>query len=400
MMVLENKCIIILGLMRFDLDIESTNYTIARHLAKNNLVLYIDNPFTWKDYIKLKGTKEFKVRAPHFGLFVNGIIETDEPNLKVVITPPVASIHFLNEGPVYRAALKLNEWLIASRIKKAIRRFNVKDYIFINSYNFHYPNVGDLLAPLLKVYHCVDPLASAYDQRHGLISEAHVVKTSDVIICSSQQLYVEKKALNPNTYFVPNAADISHSQKALDPYLKVADVITGIPKPVIGYFGNIERRMDFEMLKQVIALNTDKSFVFVGPQGKEYIPDWFYQTANLYLPGRVPYDMMPAILKGFDVALMPFKKDDVSRTIFPLKLFEYLGAGKAIVSTDFNIDLQDFTKDTVAYCATADEFSAAITKALTNDDPQMPAKRLAIATDNTWEKRSAEFSAIIANYIV
>src|SRR5476651_457026 len=102
MTMLENKCIIIFGLMKFDADIESTNYTIARHLAKKNKVFYVDNPYTWKDYFKLKGTKEFNVRKPHFALFADGIIDTDEPNLKVVIPPLVASIHFLNEGFIYR----------------------------------------------------------------------------------------------------------------------------------------------------------------------------------------------------------------------------------------------------------------------------------------------------------
>ncbi len=398
-MVLEGKNIIILGLMKFDGDFESTNFTIARQLAKKNRVFYVDNPYTWRDYYKLKNTDNFKVRKPHFSLFSNGIINTDSPNLNVVICPVLASIHFLPEGPVYRLALKLNQMLIVNRIKKVIRKYNIVEYVFINSYNFHYPNIADMLKPVLKVYHCVDPLVPPFDTRHGTISERHVVKTADVVICSSKQLYTEKKLINPNTYFVPNAADIACSQKALDPTLPVHHSIAGIPKPVIGYFGNIERRMDFDMLKVVIESNPDKSFVFVGPQGKIYIPEWFYHTKNIYLPGRMPYAAMPAILKGFDVALLPFKKDDFSRTIFPLKLFEYLGAGKAVVATDFNPDLAVFTKNTVAYCASAREFSEAIHSALEDNSSAALKARLAVAADNTWDKRGDEFSAIVNKYL-
>ena len=82
---------------------------------------------------------------------------------------------------------------------------------------------------------------------------------------------------------------------------------------------------------------------------------------------------MPAVLKGFDVAIIPFKKDEVSSAIFPLKLFEYMGSGRPVVSTDFNSDLKDFTGDTVPYCKDAAAFSAAIEIAL-NDTPCPTAK--------------------------
>lgn len=397
-MILEGKTIFILGLMKFDGEYESTNFIIARHLAKKNKVFYVDNPYTWKDYIQLRNTDKFNIRKPHFSLFGDGIIKTDNPDFNIVICPPLASINFLPEGAAYRMALKFNQALIVNRIKKIIKRFKIKEYIFINSYNFHYPNVGDALKPSLKVYHCVDPLIRPFDLKHGIISENYLVKTSDVVICSSKQLYVEKKQMNPETYFVPNAADISHSQKALDPALSVLKEIADIPKPVLGYFGNIERRIDYGLMKDVVEQNPDKSFVFVGPQETEYVPGWFYHTKNLYLPGRMPYNLLPAILKGFDVALLPFKKDEVSRTIFPLKLFEYLGAGKPVVSTNFNADLEEFTKDTVAYCATAKEFSAAINNALNQDAAMIP-KRLAVAAANTWEKRGDEFSEILNNHL-
>jgi len=105
---------------------------------------------------------------------------------------------------------------------------------------------------------------------------------------------------------------------------------------------------------------------------------------------------MPAVLKGFDVAIIPFKKDEVSSHIFPLKLFEYLGSGRPVVSTDFNPDLKDFTSDTVFYCKNAKEFSEALEAAL-KDTPLLQQKRLAIAADNTWEHRIMEHKGTIEN---
>jgi len=397
-MILEGKNIVMLSLMKFDGEFESTNYTIAKYLAKNNKVFWVDNPYTWKDYFNGKGTAKFNIRKPHFSLFGSGVIKTDNPDLNVIICPPLASINFLPEGKLYRAALKLNQLLIINRIKKVLKRFGVTDYIYINSYNFNFPDVGDSLKPQLKAYHCVDPLIGDFSLRHGRISEDYIVKTSDVVICTSKQLYTEKKQLNPDTYFVPNAADISHSQQALNADTPVHPEIARIKKPVLGYFGNIERRIDYDLIREVAAQNADKSFVFAGPQEKQFIPEWFYDTTNIYLTGRMPYEQLPSVLKGFDIALLPFKKDEVSRTIFPLKLFEYLGAGKPVVSTDFNPDLQEFTGNTVAYCTTADEFTKAINNALENGE-QALAERLAIAANNTWEKRSTEFSTILAKYL-
>ncbi len=394
--MLKNEDIIILGTAKFDGPYESTSFTIARHLAKDNRVYYVDYPFTWKDYFGLKNTEQFRVRKPHFAASADGIIDTDTPGLKVLITPPVASINFISEGKIYRVALLLNEKIIIRRIQKLIRKQGLKDVIYINSHTFHYPDIAKYIKPAMSIYHCVDPLIVPYDRKHGVTSEAQLVKDSDMVICTSKHLYEEKKLQNPETYFVANAADISHSSKALDPDLPVHKSLDGIPRPIIGYFGNIERRMDFPLLKAVIDVNKDKSFVFAGPVVKEYAPEWLFATENVYLPGRLPYEEMPAMIKGFDVAMIPFKKDEVSRSIFPLKLFEYLGAAKPVVAINFNPDLSDFTKDTVIYCDTAQAFSEAVTRLLKPDE-EMKAKRIAVAAENTWEERAREFSELINN---
>jgi len=391
---LKDQNIIIFSQMQFDSALESTNYTMAKQLAKNNKVYYVDRPYTWLDYFKFRKTRGYQTRKKHFFSPYNSIIDTELPNLKIVISPPVPSINMLPEGKFYRLLVKLNEKIVGKRLNKVIKKLNITDYIYINSYNVAFPMLHKLLQPVLTVYHCVDPLIEPYQTRHGLISEDILVKDVDMVICTSKELCYQKSLLNKDSYFVPNAANISHSQKALDPNLDIADILKNIKKPIIGYFGNIERRIDYNLVVELVKMNTDKSFVFVGPVDKYYLSEEDYVFPNFYMTGPAPYEMMPAVLKGFDVAIIPFKKDEVSSHIFPLKLFEYLGSGRPVVSTDFNPDLKDFTSDTVWYCKNASEFTNALNISLT-DTADLQKKRLSVAAENTWEHRIVEIEALL-----
>ena len=149
----------------------------------------------------------------------------------------------------------------------------------------------------------------------------------------------------------------------------------------------------------MVEKNPDKSFVFAGTSSPEFIPDWFFNTPNIYLTGHFGYNQLPSLLNGIDVAIIPFKKDEVSSTIFPLKLFEYLGSGKPVVSTDFNPDLKEFTKGTVSFCKDGQTFSEAINHELNSDSEERINSRIEIANENTWLKRLSEFSQLMKSNI-
>ena len=395
--MLKNSIIFILSNAKFDSELQSTSYTIAKHLANDNQVFYIEYPATHKDYLKHKNEPSFIKRKPFYQKNSDGVLNTEKHNLHILITPLLLSINFLPECSLYRFLLEYNEGLISNRIKKVLQKFKIDEFIFINSLNIYYPNIGKLIPSSLNVYHCVDPLVVSFDRKHGIKSEKIILENSDLVICTSKQLYLEKKQQHPKTYFVPNAADISHSEKARNIYTNFHPLLKEIVKPIVGYFGNIERRIDYELLEKVFDQNPDKNFVFVGPVNDNLLPATWYKKSNVHLIGRVPFEEMPSILKGFDVAIIPFKKDAVSNTIFPLKLFEYLGSGVPVVSTNFNEDLKDFTKQTVSYCATADEFSIALNDAIENESIIRKNERVKIAEENTWEKRAKEFSDLLEN---
>src|SRR5690606_15916594 len=127
---------------KYDGPDQSTSFNIAKELSKNNFVYYVDYPLTWRDLLSAKNRALVKRRKSLFSPFSDGIIQTENPRLRIIITPPLLSINFLPEGRIYRMFLSINELIIRKRIKKALEKFKISDYIFINSFNFHYPGVA------------------------------------------------------------------------------------------------------------------------------------------------------------------------------------------------------------------------------------------------------------------
>ena len=103
-------------------------------------------------------------------------------------------------------------------------------------------------------------------------------------------------------------------------------------RPVAGYVGVIDERLDLELLGDLARALPDWDIEMVGPVFKVDPAD-LPQAPNLSYPGMQPYERLPAVLGGFDVALMPFALNEATRSISPTKTLEYLAAGLPVVST-------------------------------------------------------------------
>ncbi|WP_443938043.1 glycosyltransferase [Pedobacter sp. MW01-1-1] len=398
-MALENKVIFVLANTRFDGEIQATSLFIARNLAKKNKVFFIDHPFTIKDYLKYRGTAILGKRREKFSFFSDGVLDTELPNFSVVVTPPVLPINFLPNGFLYRSMLRVNEWLLSNRINKIIKREKIKEFIYFNSFNFHFPNLAKYIKPRLMIYHCVDPMIIPYDKKHGIQSERELVEKSDVVICTSEALYEEKMLQNKQTYFVPNAADarLSIANSVVSSF--ISKKIAPFHKPIVGYLGTVERRIDYHLLHELSSLHPEMNFILAGPISDEFVPNALKTEKNIHFLGAVPYTEVGALIASFDVAIIPFKKDEVSSTIFPIKLFEYLSAGKPVVSSNFNPDLKKITGELVEYADDVHSFSEALSKALANDTDDKIEQRKALAKENTWEKRTKQIEQIIEHHL-
>jgi glycosyltransferase involved in cell wall biosynthesis len=140
-----------------------------------------------------------------------------------------------------------------------------------------------------------------------------------------------KAPLNPNTILVPHGVDYEHFSKALRDDLPVPDDMKDIPHPILGFFGLIRDWVDLDLLAEVARARPAWHLVLLGDSTVDLSP--YRNLPNMHFLGRKSYADLPAYCKGFDIGLIPFKVNELTRAVNPIKLREYLAAGLPVVST-------------------------------------------------------------------
>ena len=193
---------------------------------------------------------------------------------------------------------------------------------------------GDRLGPdQVVVYDCMDELAAFAGAPAGLAeAEGRLLERADFVFAGGRSLYEAKLGRNPSVHCFPSAVDAAHFARALDPALAVPADLAGLPRPILGYYGVVDERLDYDLIARLADAPGVGSVVLVGPAIK-VDPAALPRRANLHYLGQRPYADLPAYLKGFDVCLMPWARNDATRAISPTKTLEYMAAGKPIVST-------------------------------------------------------------------
>jgi len=188
------------------------------------------------------------------------------------------------------------------------------------------------LKPQTVVYDCMDELSAfAHAPATLRLREAELLRRASVVFTGGQSLYEAKRGRHPNVHAFPSSVDVPHFARARQIGVDPPDQ-AGIPRPRLGFFGVIDERMDIELLAGVAAARPEWSIVLVGPVVK-IDPAQLPRAANIHYLGQKSYDQLPDYIAGWDVAMLPFARNDATRFISPTKTPEYMAAGKPVVST-------------------------------------------------------------------
>ncbi|HSK10440.1 MAG TPA: glycosyltransferase [Vicinamibacterales bacterium] len=246
------------------------------------------------------------------------------------------------------------------------------------------------LRPVATVYDCMDEL-SAFAGAPPLLRERELelFARADLVLTGGHSLYEAKRDRHRNVHAFPSSVDVPHFGQARRALADPADQAS-IPHPRLGFFGVIDERMDLALLSAVAAARRDWHLVLVGPTAK-VDPALLPRRPNIHYLGKKGYAALPSYLAGWDVALLPFARNEATRFISPTKTPEYLAAAKPVVSTSIRDVVRPYGERGLVRIA--DEpvaFVAAVEAALREDaEPRIAAADAFLAHmswDVTWSR--------------
>ncbi len=391
--------IVMLALSRWDNMYSSSAYCLAKEFARHNRVFYIDHPFSIKDFFSKYKTDSIQTRktALLFGKGSYRKLHGLPANFTAVTPRLTLPINWLNQGMLYDSLSRVNDDILYATLRKLIKDFNIRNYIFINSFDPYFMReIPKDIKPKFHIYQTVDDITQeSYIARHGARLENDAVSKADITLATSRELTRLKSEFSDKVYLLPNAADISIFRRAFTDTLDRPKELQGITQKVITYTGNIGLRMDYELLKKIATKHSDKILLMVGPTGNNDYKKWeLDKIPNIIFTGRKDITELPAYLQHSDVAIIPFECSVLTKSIYPLKINEYLASGKPVVSSAFSEDISSFA-DVTYLAQNHDEFLSHIDTAIQEHTTEKARQRLAVAESNTWSARVDQFWDII-----
>lgn len=405
--------VVILASARWDGPYASAAYALARALSKHTRVFFVDNPITISEYFRGRKSAQMKKReqALFYGEDFFSLPEKNGTSLLAVTPRVILPANWLPKGFLYDTVSGFNNRIVANSLNRLFRIFRMKKYILINSFNPAFGKIVDRLKikPSVTIYQSVDDIRFApYLAKHGVRHENELVGRVDMTLVTSSNLLEMKKAIASNIRLLPNAADTQLFSQALKRDLPIPAELMNIPlgKKVICYVGNICQRIDYVLLKKLATFHHDKVIIMVGPHARDFNnPQRSYaQSAgldkfeNVIFTGTKRLDELPAYLKHSDCCIIPFLCNDLTKSIYPLKINEYLSAGRPVVTTSFSEDILKFRE--VTYVASNDtNFIQLIDRAIDEHTDIRAVERTVFSASNNWDARARHFIDLVVDFL-
>jgi glycosyltransferase involved in cell wall biosynthesis len=360
----------------------TSSHHIARWLARDHRLYYVECPGLRAP--KSSG-RDFKKIWSKIVQFAHGPRAVSE-NVKVVTLLQVPLHRFRVVRAVNRLFIMATlRWLMwREGIRRPIAWFMVP----------HLSAVVGRLGESLSVYYCIDDYAALPDVNVQSVSamDEELTRKADVVFVASDTLLAPKARLNPNTHLSPHGVDANHFALARDEHTEIPAELASLPRPVVGFFGLIERWIDLDLIDDIAARRPQWSIVLIGRMA---VPDErIRHRSNIHLLGKRRYEELPIYGKGFDAAIIPYHLTQQVLHANPIKLREYLAMGMPVVSV--STPEIDKYSDVVEIARSHKDFLAKLDEVLSR--PSTPAqiqRRVDRVAGESWDARLGRVLEIV-----
>jgi UDP-galactopyranose mutase len=252
------------------------------------------------------------------------------------------------------------------------------------------------LDPVAVVYDCMDELSAFRGAPPDLVQrETELMQAADVVFTGGHSLFEAKRDHHTNIHAFPSSVDVGHFRTARKLLGEPADQ-AGIPHPRLGFYGVIDERMDLALLEGVAAARPDWHLVVLGPTAK-IDPEDLPRRSNLHYLGAKGYRELPRYLARWDVAILPFARNESTRYISPTKTPEYLAAGCPVVSTTIRDVVRPYGEQKLVRIAdTVEDFVRECEAAMADrKDSRWRRSVDAILSTMSWDRTWGDMAALV-----
>jgi len=243
-------------------------------------------------------------------------------------------------------------------------------------------DIASALPNSRMVYDCMDHHEGFGNTAEAVLAlERALMRHADLTITTSVWLDNIVAEHTPNRALIRNAGEFDHFSRKTDTVY--ADVQG---RRIIGYYGAIAEWFDQDLVESIARRFHDCCILLIGDDTVN-ARKRFKPLSNVVMLGEIPYAALPTYLHAFDVCLLPFKVIPLTLATNPVKVYEYLSAGKSVVSVDLP-EMQQFG-DLVRVAENTEGFLSAVDDVLSGRDaPDAVTKRQAFAREQTWKHRA------------
>ena len=378
---MKNKDFLIISTADWDSPIQTNKQYVSREIANiGNRVLYVESLGVRKIQIKKKDLLRI------FKRIINSILIIKQKEKNIWVLSPI-----LFPGATNKKIIFINRGIFIFNLFIAMKLLNFKkDYLW--TYNPLTPLYLNIKKFKSSIYHAVDAIEHQPFMPKKLIKNQEIVLSKKVnkIFVTSKNIFKKLKMYNANITYLGNVCDYEHFSKALTTDINNIPLdIKCIKKPIIGFIGSIsEYKLDYKLIHDVANSLKEINFVFIGPTDDSLNHSnlkRIKKLKNVYLLGYRNYKLLPSYCAYFDIAWLPLIHNNYTKSMFPMKFFEYLAAGLPVISTDLE-SIREYNK-LVAISDDISKIKNSIIEALKNKNFNLK-NRLSLAMENTYQKRT------------
>ena len=386
---MKGRDFIITGLQSWDIPIGSNAIDIAKEMAADNRVLYVNSPLDLMTIFRNKPTPETLQRLDVYKKRKTPLRQISD-SLWVLDFPFwIWSVNGLPDGSLFDFFNKLNNRKIFKYVRKIAAELKFKDPIhFIDNDIYRSFYSTEILKPEFSVYYRRDNLqAIDFWKKHAPRLEPKLIQKSDLIVANSPQLAAFARQFNSQSFDVGQGVDLSAYDLSLD--FKEPAEFASIPKPIIGYIGDITSlRLDADLIYEVAKSKPEYSFVMIGRVDKLFAAHAMNGLKNVHFLGSVAKNMVPTYMSALQVCLNPQLLNELTIGNYPRKVDEYLALGKPVIAT--KTDTMELFREHSYLCSSVADYQEAVETALQEDSEEKASQRIAFAQSHSWKNNVNE----------